>query len=69
MTEQEFITEARKMGITDDGIESAITSFKLIKEHHPEASLQDFLNIAKRTQEELKNRSEDTVTSCGGYLD
>jgi len=67
MTEQEFTTEARKMGITEDGIESAIASYKLIKKHHPEALLQDFLNIAKRTQEELKDRSEDTVTSCGGY--
>jgi len=68
MTEQEFTSEARKLGIADDAIESAIVAFKHIKKHFPDASLNDFLSIAKRTQEELKNRDEDTVTSCGGYI-
>ena len=67
MTEQEFIFAAREMGVTDEGIESAIGSYKTIKEKFPDAALSDFLGIAKETQEKLKGSDDGSLTACGGW--
>jgi len=67
MTENEFTIEARKTGIADDEIKSAYENFMLIREHRPDTSLPDFLSIAKKTQDELKDSNDGSLTACGGW--
>ena len=67
MTEREFTIEAKKIGIADKDIKSVYDNFRLLREHEPEIQPLGFLDIAKKTQDELNDSDDGSLTACGGW--
>jgi hypothetical protein len=63
MTEQEFSVAARKRGLGDENIRSAIDNHYLIKKEMPNIELDEMIiDCALKTQEKTDNETGDFIT-------
>lgn len=62
MSENEFIAEAQKRGITDKNIRETIGTYNRLKKEIPDLQYEEMLNQITKFQEDKKNEPAGTIS-------
>jgi hypothetical protein len=62
MNQEEFIIEAKKRGIRDENISSAIRSYTELKKRFPDYDYYEMLGTAIQTQEKTDDNPEGFIS-------
>jgi hypothetical protein len=62
MTEQEFISEAKRRGISDSNIKKTIDTFNMLRKDMPNITYDDLIDRAVKILDKIKNEPEGSIT-------
>ncbi|MDR2718831.1 MAG: hypothetical protein LBB89_12330 [Treponema sp.] len=62
MNQEEFIIEAKKQGIRDENISSAIRAYTELKKHFPDYDYYEILKTAIQTQKKIDDNPEGFIS-------